>query len=187
VKSFFRLILLASILGVSFSSAVGEEVKPLLSKQGLGPKQIEIYRTFLDVYAKGSSYTHHLSNRTYPLNLSSHTRPECYKDIELANLDEAQGVVHEIGREVVIGKKIRLVDSRHFEVTFENGLLSVSEIAFSKDHRFAVFSYSYYCGPLCGQGRTMIFQRDAGGWKNTDRFCGGWLSGEPLFPKDQGL
>jgi hypothetical protein len=52
----------------------------------------------------------------------------------------------------------------------------MSEIAFDKDHRFGVVSYSFWCGSLCGNGSTLVFEKVDGVWKNANRPCGGWVS-----------
>jgi len=57
-----------------------------------------------------------------------------------------------------------------------SGLFSLSEIAFDREHRYAVVSYRYWCGALCGDGAAFVFQKIASEWKNTNRNCGGWIS-----------
>jgi hypothetical protein len=59
---------------------------------------------------------------------------------------------------------------------FANGLFSMSEIAFDKSHRHAVVAYRFWCGALCGNGRTLVFEKAGNEWKNTERKCGGWIS-----------
>jgi len=55
-------------------------------------------------------------------------------------------------------------------------LFSVSEIAFDQQHNHAAVSYSFWCGSLCGNGATVIFEKIDGQWKKTNRNCGGWVS-----------
>jgi len=59
---------------------------------------------------------------------------------------------------------------------FANGLFSMSEIVFDRDHQHALVSYAFHCGSLCGNGATLVFERVNGQWKETDRMCGGWVS-----------
>ena len=59
---------------------------------------------------------------------------------------------------------------------FATGLFSMSEIAFDKDHRFGVVSYHFWCGFLCGNGSTVVFEKVDGEWREADRKCGGWIS-----------
>lgn len=62
------------------------------------------------------------------------------------------------------------------EAGFENGLFSLSEVAFDKDHHYAVVSYKFWCGLLCGSGATLVFEKVGDEWKRTERQCGGWIS-----------
>ncbi len=58
---------------------------------------------------------------------------------------------------------------------FAAGLLSLSEIAFSKDHRFAAFQYSFHCGNLCGHGALVIYGNVDGTWKELKgKRCSFW-------------
>lgn len=58
---------------------------------------------------------------------------------------------------------------------FRTGLFTLSEIAFDKEHRRAVVSYSFVCGMLCGHGNTMVLKKLGQNWKIAKR-CGGWVS-----------
>jgi hypothetical protein len=62
------------------------------------------------------------------------------------------------------------------EAAFASGLFSMSEIAFDKEHHFAVVRYSFWCGSLCGHGSTLVFEKVNGEWRNANRLCGGWIS-----------
>jgi hypothetical protein len=62
------------------------------------------------------------------------------------------------------------------ESAFSTGLFSLSEIAFDNGHRHAAVSYRFWCGSLCGQGATLVFEKVGDEWKKTDRNCGGWIS-----------
>jgi hypothetical protein len=59
---------------------------------------------------------------------------------------------------------------------YSAGLFSMSEIAFDKERRYALISYSYWCGALCGSGATLLFEKIGDKWMNTGRNCGGWIS-----------
>ena len=59
---------------------------------------------------------------------------------------------------------------------FASGLFSMSEIAFDRDHRQALVSYSFVRGSLCGSGGTWLLEKVNGAWRKTDRVCGGWVS-----------
>lgn len=58
---------------------------------------------------------------------------------------------------------------------FKNGLFTVSEIIFDKEHRRAVVSYSFVCGRLCGNGDTLILKKVDQKWVVSKR-CGWWIS-----------
>lgn len=57
----------------------------------------------------------------------------------------------------------------------KNGLFSVSEIAFDAKHHHAVMTYSFWCGMLCGNGRTIVLSKVGGKWKIA-KTCGQWMS-----------
>ena len=62
------------------------------------------------------------------------------------------------------------------ENAFSTALFSISEIAFDKDRQFAVVSYRFWCGSLCGHGATLVFQKIKGEWRNANRNCSSWIS-----------
>jgi hypothetical protein len=41
---------------------------------------------------------------------------------------------------------------------------------------YAVVSYRFWCGSLCGNGSTLVFEKFDGEWRRTDRRCGEWIS-----------
>jgi hypothetical protein len=59
---------------------------------------------------------------------------------------------------------------------FATGLFSMSEVGFDKERRHAVVSFSFWCGSLCGNGSTLVFEKIGQEWRITDRNCGGWIS-----------
>ncbi len=58
---------------------------------------------------------------------------------------------------------------------FNNGLFTLSEIAFDKEHRRAVLTYSFVCGRLCGHGNTLVLKKVGQKWK-VSKTCGGRIS-----------
>lgn len=58
---------------------------------------------------------------------------------------------------------------------FGAALFSISEIAFDKQHRRAVVTYSFVCGMLCGHGNTLRLEKTDAAWKIKET-CGGWQS-----------
>jgi hypothetical protein len=58
---------------------------------------------------------------------------------------------------------------------FKYGVFTLSEIVFDKKHEFALVSYSFVCGGLCGNGNTYILRKSWGKWK-IKKTCGGWIA-----------
>jgi hypothetical protein len=170
--------------------------KPVKNKEPLTADEIAIYRVVLQQNApQGSEYLN-VSVRTYPLDPPT---GECLQGVELQNLTSVSHSFHKLTPDVLSGKNMKLVDpheqativhdndpdktirkgkSVHSAVhrAFSTALFSLSEIAFDKERRHAVVSYSLWCGSLCGHGYTLIFEKVGSKWKKTDRICGGWIS-----------
>jgi len=58
---------------------------------------------------------------------------------------------------------------------FGTGLFTFSEIAFDKQHHYAVLTYSFVCGGLCGHGNTIVLKKVKEGWR-IGRTCRNWIS-----------
>ena len=61
------------------------------------------------------------------------------------------------------------------KAAFAHGMLWLSDIAFDKEHHQAVVSYSFVCGSLCGDGKTLRFELIDGKWKRAE-VCSQWVS-----------
>jgi hypothetical protein len=60
---------------------------------------------------------------------------------------------------------------------FAAGLLSLSEIRFSNDRKYAALQFAFVCGSLCGSGGTLIYEHDDDGWKPAKgKQCGQWIA-----------
>jgi hypothetical protein len=59
---------------------------------------------------------------------------------------------------------------------FAAGQLRLSEVVFDKDHNFAIFSYSFHCGRLCGSGGTILLEKEDHKWVRSEEGCGTWIS-----------
>ena len=59
---------------------------------------------------------------------------------------------------------------------FLAGLSFAHEVKNDADHHFAVVSYAFWCGSLCGSGATLAFEKIGAEWRETDHECGGWVS-----------
>lgn len=182
------------------------EDKPIKATAPLTADEIAIYRAVLLQQYGGSADSSPLnvSIRTYPLDPESPMSgglksSDCLKGIRLENLPAAAHSFHELPRDVLTGKQMTLVDpNKHSKIVrsndpsktipkgksvenavedaFASGLFSMSEIAFDRERHYAVVSYSFVCGGLCGSGSTIVFEKVNGEWKNAKRNCGSWIS-----------
>jgi hypothetical protein len=177
-----------------------EETKSTPSPVPLTVDQIAVYRTFLQSYDNGSNAVVNLANKTVPLYLAERDKDsECLKGIKLEDVHEAASVVHMLDFGLAVKGRVVLVDPEQ-QVTkimsnysgktkrkgkfpdnavadaVKSGLLSVSEIAFDKDHHFAILNFSFECGILCGRGATFVLEKTGEEWKVIKRQCAGWES-----------
>ena len=59
------------------------------------------------------------------------------------------------------------------EQAVKNGLFTLSEIVFNKEHNRALVSHSFVCGELCGQGRVLLLKKVGQKWK-VHKTCQEW-------------
>jgi hypothetical protein len=190
-------------LAVSSPSVDSTKNKPTKSMTPLSADEIVIYRTVLRQYVSDDRGSLNVSDTTYPLDSTSPMDKlpdsECLKGIKLENLETIAHSFHNLTPDVLPGGNMRLVDpkqqgkiarandpsktirggksvDRAVRDAFDTALFSMSEIAFDKEHDYAVVSYSFWCGSLCGNGTTEVFEKVSGEWRRTDRNCGGWVS-----------
>ena len=190
-------------LTVSSQSLGSGKQKSTKSTTPLSADEVAIYRAVLRQYVSHQAGSLNVSATTYPLDSTSpinHVSDgECLKGITLENLDKVSRSFHDLSADVLPGKNTRLVDpSKQRKIVtgndpdktmregksvdtavtdaFATALFSMSEIAFDKEHHYAVVSYRFWCGSLCGNGATLVFEKVGGEWKRTDRRCGGWIS-----------
>jgi hypothetical protein len=195
--SFLLLIMLAH------PSTIFSSNKPAKAIAPLSTDEVVIYKAILQKNTANDSGILNVSATTVPLNADSPTsglsRDGCLQGIQLENPYAASHSFHELPPEVVTGSKARLVDpKKHAKIArandpdktiregesvedavrnaFASGLFSMSEIAFDKEHHYAVVSYSFWCGRLCGHGATVVFEKLNGVWRNANRNCGEWVS-----------
>ncbi len=175
--------------------------KPRRSAVPLSVDEIAIYKAVLQQYS-GESSSLNVSAETYPLDpnfeMNGLKRGECLEGIQLENLSAIAHTYHNLPVEV-LGNRMSLVDPhnqakivRHNDPqnalsksrsidsavkrAFDTALFSLSEIAFDKDHHHAVVAYRFWCGSLCGNGSTLVFEKVGNAWKKTNRTCAGWVS-----------
>ncbi len=172
--------------------------RPVRNPNSLSADEVAIYSGILERWNSNSRSLLNVSNRTFRIDRDL-ADCGCLKDMELQSIANAAHSFHILTRDVLGGKKIRLVDADKQAVivqsndpsnslregksvetainrAFSTGLFSVSEIVFDKEHRRALVSYSFVCGSLCGSGGVWLFEKVDGAWKKSERVCGGWVS-----------
>ena len=193
-------------IGLPYSVAPSQTQKPTKSTENLTVDEVTIYREVLRLNTAGNSGapgTLHVASTTYPLDPSSPmsglSDSGCLKGIVLDDLAKASHSFHELSPDILPNNVTRLVDPRKqkkivrdndpsktirdgksvdaaVKDAFGTALFSLSEIAFDKGRTYAVVSYSFWCGSLCGNGATWVFEKVDDEWKKTDRSCGNWIS-----------
>jgi hypothetical protein len=184
-------------------SATSKSQKPVKATTPLNADEIAIYKAVLRTYSGDKDVNLNVAATTYPLDPNASTtgfdQPECLNGVELENLSSASNSYHELPPEVLPSKAMRLVDPKRqakivhsndpsntirkgapvkdaVEAAFSTGLFWMSEIAFDKEHHFAVVRYTFWCGSLCAHGETLVFENVNGEWRNAHRNCGNWIS-----------
>jgi hypothetical protein len=200
-RAFFPACLMVLVLACPLTNATSK--KPIKATIPLGADEVAIYSAVLRQYSGNDDSALNVSLRTYPLDpsspLSGLQAADCLKGIQLENLSMASRSFHELSPDILPGKRMKLVDPKKqsrivhsndpsntirkgepvkdaVENAFSTALFSMSEIAFDKEHRFAVVSYMFWCGSLCGNGSTLVFEKVKGQWRNANRNCGSWIS-----------
>jgi hypothetical protein len=162
------------------------QTKPQLSSEPLTAEQMAVYRAFLASYDNGSGARVNLANKTVPFEPDDMDLNGCLQGLHLVSPDVA--AIHALSENFLPEKGYRLVDVEEQEKQigqndpgtlirngepvdysvergFSAGLLSLSEIEFSKNHRYAAFTFWFHCGRLCGHGATLIYENVDGKWK----------------------
>jgi hypothetical protein len=160
--------------------------------------EVAIYRGILERWNSDSRGLLNVSNTTFPIDRDL-SDCGCLKGIEPQTIVSAAHSFRILTGDVLGGKNIWLVDADKQAVivqsndpsnsiregksvdaavngAFSTGLFSMSEIAFDKEQRRALVSYSFVCGSLCGNGGVWLFEKVDGVWKKSERVCGGWIS-----------
>jgi hypothetical protein len=166
--------------------------QPTFSKTPLATDQIAIYRVFLSSYRTGLDVPLNLSDSTEEFKADEMDLKGCLKQFAPAN---AAIQVHRFSNEFSDLHNVRLIDvTKHktadpgdairngssveaaVRAGFAAGILRVSEIVFDSTHQLAAISYSFYCGSLCGNGGTIIYELQDGKWSESKRTCARWVS-----------
>ena len=198
------LVLIVSIFALGLTSTrTSDKPKPRKSTEKLSADEIAVYKTVMQQYVASDREVRALNvaATTFPLRPDSPANrlSDCVKGIQFENLAAASNSFHDLTPQILPGRYARLVDPKvqgrivrmndpqntmgkgksvHsvVENAFATALFSLSEIAFDKEHKHAVVSYSFWCGSVCGNGATWLFEKIGNEWKKTNRNCGGWIS-----------
>lgn len=190
-------------LALPYQAANSKTHKLVKSATPLSADEIQIYKAVLRIYGGDKDVNLNVAATTYPLDPDASTngfdQTECLRGIQLENLSSTSRSYHELPADVLPSKAMRLVDPKRqarivhsndpsntirkgepvkdaVEAAFSTGLFSMSEIAFDKERHFAAVTYAFWCGSLCGHGRTLVFENVNGEWRNANRSCGNWIS-----------
>lgn len=173
----------------------GEAVR---ASEPLSMDEIAIYEAVLERWNSQSKQSLNVSNKTMPLD-SDISDCECLKAIDVQSFANATRSYHHLQKNTLSSENLRIVDAEfqtaivhdndpHASMgkglsvdaavrrAFANGLFTLSEVAFDKEHHRAIVSFSFVCGSLCGSGSVWLFEKVDGTWKKAEHNCGGWIS-----------
>jgi hypothetical protein len=193
------VVMVLAVAGTALAQKA-EDAKPKVSDKPLTAEQISVYRAVLGNWMEGEVTSINLSNQTVPVEPSGPMGDaECATGLDLETAPKA--AVHRFRAQdlAALGSdKIVLVDpdSQRKQVAendpektirdgksiedavsngFAHGLVTLSEIRFTRDRKLAVVSYGFYCGSLCGNGGTVVLEKTDAGWRRKTR-CSEWIS-----------
>ena len=124
--------------------------------------------TALRVPAYKSEPANPRQSREYPIWAA------CLAGSEIENASSTGG--RRLPAELLTFAKTAFAKRRTGEPATFRGELVVSDIIFNQEKTYAVVSYSWTCGALCGHGETQVFQKTDGQWRQRQRLCEGWAS-----------
>jgi hypothetical protein len=137
----------------------------------LGPDEVAVYRAYFSSYAKKAEAPVFLSKRLRAVQLDS--RPfgnDCPMGLALQRPEPTRAEAVVFSGSLIEEFNFTLVDSKRGP---PGTVLSVSEIAFDRDHRHAMLQYAAMCDDLCGVGGSVAFEKVGGQWTLTIA-CGLW-------------
>jgi hypothetical protein len=166
-------------------------VKP--EPTSMSTEELELYGIFLDSFFDtkhppigftprwSGSVRASLAASTVPLILPSGDKDGCLRGAGFKVPEAASQPRHEFPASITEGRPIYRVDPEGIGATDrEAGVLSLSEVGFDDDHRFAVFTWEVVqAGPAGGfymKGGTLVFRKADGKWAPSDKACGFWIT-----------
>jgi hypothetical protein len=175
------VLLLVSVVGLS--AAGKTQSKPTNADTPLSVEELKLYGDFLDSFVgtDGQSESVSLLERTVPLILSPGDADGCLKGIGSKISKAADQNFHSFPVSITKGRPVYLVDPSKKKITeMQGGLLSLSEIGFDDDHRFAVFTFKLLQAGASGlfyeQGGTLVLRKANGKWIQTKPGCSRWIT-----------
>jgi hypothetical protein len=188
------IVVLTALCAWPLASGAQSSVKP--AQVGLSKDVLEIYGNFLDGYIGKNQGKVNLVETTSVFHVSASERDTpCLKHFSPAGLDEKSQTTHMLDASLAGGRPLVLIDPTVTKIAdpedaihkgvsvddavkagFAAGQLRLSEVVFDKDHNFAIFSYSFHCGRLCGSGGTILLEKKDHKWVRSEEGCGTWIS-----------
>jgi len=198
-------ISIALALTLALSATPQEETPKIkVSADPLTDEQVAVYRTVLGSYSNGSNTTLNVADKTETLDLSEDKEclkgielestsaavvhrldqrvTKMKKNMVLVDAETQQKKIEENDPQKLMKRAIddgeRVTDKQigdSLTQAFGTGLFTFSEIAFDKQHHYAVLTYSFVCGGLCGHGNTIVLKKVKEGWR-IGRTCRNWIS-----------
>ena len=190
-----ELLLVALVAVSAWPLASGEQAQKS-AQGGLSKDALEIYGDFLDGYIGKNQSKVNLVETTSVFHVSASERDTpCLKHFTSEVLDEKTQTTHTFDAALVNGRSVVLIDPNVNKIAdpadatkkgvplddavkqaFAAGQLRLSEIVFDKSHKYAIFSYAFHCGRLCGSGGTVLLFKIDKKWVRSDEGCGSWIS-----------
>lgn len=176
----------------------GSQANPTLTVEPLERDAVSIYKILLQQWRDGSPSLLNVSDKTVPLNVSHEGWScDCIAKVDVENLLAASRRFHRIPSGVL--SRVKLIDQkRQMAVIHQNdpnktmregksvndavagayaaGLVTLSEVAFDKEHRRALVQFSIHCGALCGSGHFVLLEKTGQTWTMAKQSCGGWIA-----------
>lgn len=181
MKKFSAVFLLAFFVGLSATGKT--QSKPTNGQTPLTTEELMLYGDFLDSFlgTSGEPTSISFSDRTVPLILDPGDKDQCLQGVGFKISGAATQIPHLFPASIANGRPIYLVDPNTRNLKdLQSGLLSVSEIGFDNDHRFAVFTFrlvrSGLNGSLYKRGGTLVFRKIDGKWVRTNKTCLDWMT-----------
>jgi len=181
MKNSSAVFLLAFYVGLSATGKT--QGKPTNGRTPLTTEELNLYGDFLDSFlgTSGEPTPTSFSDRTVPLILSPLDKDGCLQGIGFKISGTATQTPHLFPASIANGRPIYLVDpNKHNLKDLQAGLLSVSEIGFDNDPRFAVFTFRLVRSGLNGamymRGGTLLFRKANGNWARTNQTCLDWIT-----------